>query len=326
MIGDVHFLRPEWLLAVPAWLALVAWVRRAAGGESAWDRVCDPGLRPYVVEGGSPRRSRWFPLVAALAGTIAIVALAGPAWREVPQPVFRGQAALVIALDVSRSMTSPDIEPSRLDRARLKIRDILDRRVDGQTALVAYAGDAFAVTPLTDDNRTIAALLPSLEPQIMPAPGSRTDRAVERSLELLRQAGAPRGRVLLVTDGAGGPGLDDALEALTDAGYTLSVIGVGTPDGAPIPDGDGFVKNQAGDVVLAAVDEAALASLAARGGGAYSRYSVDDADLREVLPSRGPGDGVATALETDRWREEGPWLLLALALGVLPLFRRGRLD
>lgn len=326
-MGDLHFLRPEWLLAIPAWLALVAWVRRSARGASAWDRVCDPGLAPYVVEGGAPRRATVFHLLTALAGTIAIVALAGPAWRELPQPVFRGQAALVIALDVSRSMNAGDLEPGRLARARLKILDILDRRIDGQTALVAYAGDAYAVTPLTDDNRTIAALLPSLEPEIMPSPGSRADRAVQRGHELLRRAGAPRGRVLLVTDSASGPGLDEAVDRLVGAGYSLSVIGVGTPDGAPIPDGDGFVKDAAGDVVMTRLDEPALAALAARGGGGYSRYRPDNGDLRAVLPSRVSDDGaLPAALQTDRWREEGPWLLLVLAGGVLPLFRRGRLD
>lgn len=328
-MADLHFLRPEWLLAIPAWLALVAWVRYSARADPVWDQVCDPALAPYVVDGGVLGRSAAFHLLAAAAGALAIVALAGPAWRELPQPVFRGQSALVIALDVSRSMNAEDVEPNRLELARLKVRDILDRRVDGQTALVAYAGDAFVVTPLTDDNRTIAALLPSLEPEIMPSPGSRADRAVDRSHELLRQAGAARGRVLLVTDAAAGAELDEAVERLTGAGYTLSVIAVGTPGGAPIPDDeDEFVRDEAGNVVLARLDEAPLKSLAARGGGGYSRYRLDDSDLAEVLPSpRADAAGpVPAALETDRWREEGPWLLLALAAGVLPLFRRGRLD
>lgn len=326
-MSDLHFLRPEWLLAIPAWLALVAWARRSTRGESAWDRVCDPGLAPHVMDGGAPSRSRTFQLLAALAGIVAIVALAGPAWRELPQPVFRGQAALVIALDVSRSMNAEDIEPSRLARARLKVRDILDQRVDGQTALVAYAGDAFTVTPLTDDTRTIAALLPSLEPDMMPSPGSRPDRAIERGLALLRQAGTPRGRVLLVTDAAAGPRVDAAVERLAGAGYTLSVIGVGTPGGAPIPDGDGFVRDDAGDVVVTALDEPALRALAARGGGTYARYRVDDADIGQVLPpSESAEEAVPAALETDRWREEGPWLLLLLVVAVLPLFRRGSLD
>lgn len=329
MIADLHFLRPEWLLAIPAWLVLVVWVRRSARADPVWDEVCDPALAPYVVDGGTPGRSAVFHLLMAVAGALAIVALAGPAWRELPQPVFRGQAALVIALDVSRSMNAGDVEPSRLELAKLKVRDILDRRVDGQTALVAYAGDAFAVTPLTDDNRTIAALLPSLEPEIMPLPGSRADRAIDRGRELLRQAGAARGRLLLVTDSAAGPDVDEAVERLTGAGYSLSVIAVGTPRGAPIPDDDDeFMRDGAGNVVLARLDEAALKSLAARGGGGYSRYRLDDSDLAEVLPSPGADAGgpVPAALETDRWREEGPWLVLVLAAGVLPLFRRGRLD
>lgn len=323
-----HFLRPEWLLAVPAWLALVIWHRRAARGVSAWDRVCDPELAPYVVEGGIARRRAWVHVVAALAGLLAIVALAGPAWRSLPQPVFRSQSALVIALDVSRSMEAADIEPSRLVRARHKILDLLDERVDGQTALVAYSGDAFTVTPLTDDHRTISVLLASLEPGMMPVPGSRTDRAIDRARTLLEQAGAPRGRVLLVADSAEGPELDDAVDRLTAAGYTLSVIGVGTPEGAPIRTPNGFLKNQAGEMVVATLEETALEALAARGEGAYARYVLDDGDLRELSLAGADAGGEAerTELATERWREEGPWLLPLLMILVLPLFRRGRLE
>lgn len=323
-----HFLRPEWLLVVPAWLALVIWHRRSARGVSAWDRVCDPDLAPYVVEGGASRRPAWVHAVVALAGLLAILALAGPAWRKLPQPVFRSQSALVIALDVSRSMSAADVAPSRLARARHKILDLLDKRVDGQTALIAYAGDAFVVTPLTDDKRTISALLSSLNPDIMPVPGSRTDRAIDRSRELLKQAGAPRGRVLLITDGAGGPDLDDAVDRLNDAGYTLSIIGVGTPEGAPIRTSDGFVKDRSGEVVVARLDEPALESLARQGGGAYARYVLDDSDLKRVsmTGSKTGGEAERSDLVSDRWREEGPWLLPVLMILVLPLFRRGRLE
>lgn len=325
-MDELHFVRPLWLLAIPAWLGLVALVRRTARFDSAWERVCDPRLVPYVVEGRAAPRSGLYQVLAALAGVLALLALAGPAWRELPQPVYRGESAVVIALDVSRSMNAADIQPSRLARARHKIRDLLERRRDGQTALVAYAGDAFAVTPLTDDTRTIGALLASLEPDIMPTRGSRPDRALERAAELLRQAGALRGQVLLITDSAGSAALDEAVDDLRDAGYTLSVIGMGTPEGAPIPGEDGFVTDASGEIVVARLDEPALAALAERGGGAYARYRLDDGDLRQALPSGRGSAGVEQngGLRTDLWREEGPWLLLVVIILVLPLFRRER--
>jgi len=328
MLDDLHFLRPLWLLAIPAWLGLAAWLRYATRADSAWDRVCDPQLASHVIEGEPAARSAAYQAAVALLGVLALLAMAGPAWRELPQPVYRGQSSLVIALDVSRSMQAADLEPSRLIRARHKIRDLLEQRLDGQTALVAYAGDAFAVTPLTSDTRAIAALLEALEPDIMPVQGSRTDRAVERARELLQQAGAARGRVLLITDGAGGAGLADAVDRLTGAGYTLSVIGMGTTEGAPIPDAEGFVKNDSGDIVLSRLDHAALESLARRGGGAYARYRLNGSDLRRVLTDDHVPLGKAAPGEitTDRWREEGPWLLIAVLVLVLPCFRRGRLE
>lgn len=327
-MGAFHFLRPEWLAAVPAWLVLILWIRRSARADSSWVRICDPALLPFVVDAEGSKRSGLFHLLAAFAGLLALLALAGPVWRELPEPVYRGKSALVIALDVSASMETADVDPNRLVVARHKIQDLLERRVDGQTALVAYAGDAFVVTPLTDDTRTIAALLPSLQPNIMPVPGTRTDRAIDRSRELLQRVGAPRGRVLLVTDGDGGAETDQALTRLKKAGYTLSVIGVGTPQGGPIPSGNGFVKDRQGNIVLSRLDGPALKALARRGGGFYARARLDDADLRRVLPPiPGAEEGaVRSSLKTDRWREEGPWLLPLLMVLVLPLFRRGRLE
>jgi len=325
MIEALHFLRPAWLAAVPVWLVLVFWAWRTAAPSSPWERLCDPELLPHVVEGGGGRRSRTLFAGAALAGVLALTALAGPAWRELPQPVFRSEAALVVALDVSRSMQAADLVPSRLVRARHKIRDLLAQRTDGATALVAYAGDAFTVTPLTRDTRTIQATLSSLDPDIMPVRGTRTDRAVALARVLLDRSGAVGGRVLLVSDSVEGGGVEAAARQLVAAGHSLSVLGVGGVDGAPIPDGGGFVKDRRGNVVVARLDEADLSRLAAAGGGVYARYSVDRADLARVLADdpRRAGQSLVPGLEADRWREEGPWLALLLVLGVLPLFRRG---
>lgn len=320
----LHFLRPVWLLGIPLWLGLLMLIRHRGRASSSWERVCDPQLAPHVIEGEAAARPGLYRLTAALAGVLALVALAGPVWRELPQPVFRGGAALVVALDVSASMKAADIEPSRLVRARHKIRDLLGRRVDGRTALVAYAGDAFVVTPLTDDQRTIGALLASLEPAIMPVPGSRPDRAIEQARALLEQAGALRGTVLLMTDSVAAPEVEAAVDRLAGAGYSLSVIGMGEPQGAPIPGDDGFVRDASGEIVVARLDEPALAALAERGNGAYARYRLDDGDLERVLSADPASGGTRRrdALQTDRWREEGPWLLLLVLAAVLPWFRR----
>ena len=189
MIEQFHFLRPGWLLLLIPLLAglwlLFKLLFKSRYDSGNWRAVIDARLLPFVLSDGRVRRRDPMRWIFAAAALLAIVALAGPTWEKLPQPVYHKQTALVIALDLSRSMNTSDIKPSRLTRARHKIADVLDLRIEGQTALLVYAADAFAVTPLTSDIETIKALLPAIDSEMMPAQGSRADRAVELAFELL---------------------------------------------------------------------------------------------------------------------------------------------
>jgi Ca-activated chloride channel family protein len=238
----------------------------------------------------------------------------------VPVPAFRDAAARVVALDLSQSMLADDLAPSRLTRARFKVEDILNRSRNGQVGLVAFAGDAFAVAPLTDDAETIRNMLPALSPEIMPAEGSRPDLAIQEALRLLRQAGVQDGEVVLLTDDAGGARARSAAADLRRAGHRLAVIGVGTPEGAAVPG----VRTSRG-AVIAQLAEGELRSLARHGGGDYARITVDDADLRRAL-ARDESGRVREdeqPMQADVWKELGPWVALALVPLAALGFRRG---
>lgn len=329
-MDDFHFLRPAWLLALILLLLILLWIRSAKSGRGVWHAVCDAHLIPYVLETTEIRgRSRGLVL-AGLAGVLAIVAIAGPVWQKLPQPVFRQQSALVIMLDLSLSMNAGDLKPNRLERARLKLQDLLRLRREGQTALVVYAGDAFAVTPLTDDTDTISSLVQSLSTSIMPVQGSRPDRAVEQGLILLSQAGVRGGLLLLITDGVEEHRVDEIAARVALAGHRLSVLGSGTPDGAPIPaEGGGFVKDELGHIVVPKMDDRVLTRLADSAGGVYSPLRVQDDDIDRLLydfkKDVDTADAQSTTLRTDRWREEGPWLLLLLLPIAALIFRKGML-
>ena len=178
----MHLMRPEWLwtLAPALILFVLLWLQRGRAG--SWDAVIAPELLRHLV-GDSPssRGSNLLPLVL-LGWLIAAVAASGPSWQKIPQPVHQKQDALVVLLDLSYSMNSQDLSPSRLDRARQKLLDLLEQRREGQTGLIAYAGDSHIVTPLTDDTLTIANLLPALHPDMMPLPGSDPVSAVTQAL------------------------------------------------------------------------------------------------------------------------------------------------
>ncbi|GAA5523463.1 hypothetical protein Maes01_00008 [Microbulbifer aestuariivivens] len=326
-LSQFHFLRPIalWLL-IPAALVCIA-LARTVINSGQLQRVIDPDLLPHLLVRGGERRPWLFGLIFALLA-LMIIALAGPTWRKLPTPVFSSQDAVVILLDLSPSMMATDLTPNRLTRARLKILDILRQREDGLTALVAYAGEAHVVTPLTEDTATIANLVPALSPTIVPVPGSNIEMAVEAGIRLLQDGANGRGRLLLVTDGIADEAIPavSAMTAGTDV--SLSILAVGSGEGSPIPrgNGGGFVTDSNGAIVIADYDAGKLQKLATDSGGSFAPIAVDDGDIARLLPGKeAPDQARLTEREFDQWREEGPWLLLLLLPLAALLFRRGAL-
>jgi Ca-activated chloride channel family protein len=329
-IANFHFLRPFWFIALVPLGGLVWAMARRKLRDQGWKSICDPALFPHILIRQPTRRQSLVLYVLGLAGLLAITALAGPTWERLPEPVFRDQSALVIALDLSRSMDATDVKPSRLIRARFKAADMLKHRKEGLTAFVVYAGDAFTVTPMTDDTATIVSQLPVLSTGLMPAQGSRIDLALAEAGKLLKQSGFTRGDILVITDDVKGSKGVDAVGTLRDQGYRVSIMGVGTPAGAPIPlQKGGFVKDASDSIVISKLNEAPMEALAEIGGGTYTRLRLDEQDIQALQAlyaiDRLQNRIMETRLKADIWREQGPWLLLA----VIPLaglaFRRGYL-
>jgi Ca-activated chloride channel family protein len=327
-LAEFHFIRPYWLLAIIPFVVIVVLMLRNKLSQGNWSTVCDLDLLPYLLQEKTVNQSRWPITTGVIATLLIITALAGPTWQRMPSPVFRNESALVIALDLSRSMDAEDIKPSRLIRARYKIADILKQRKDGQTALLVYAGDAFTVTPLTDDTETIDSQLSALTTDIMPSDGNNTELVLEKAVELFKQSGLQKGQILLVTDETNG---DKALSVAKNLdNYSLSILGVGTNDGAPIalPEG-GFLKDKQGRIVIPKLNTSDLENLATAGKGAYQAITANDSDIKSLLanidkPIQQEGKENKNLL-LDQWEDKGPWLLLF----VLPLaalsFRKGLL-
>ena len=326
MPAEFHWIRPEWLVAIPVVVVVAMLLAKRQLGTGHWRGVVDAALMPHVLSrtASSSGDRRWW--LFSIAGVVAAVALAGPAWQRIDQPVFREDQALVVALDLSRSMDAQDVEPSRLARARLKILSMLERRKSGQTALVVYTANAFTVTPLTDDIDTIAALVNSLSTDIMPSRGSYPEVGIRKGQALLQQAEVGYGEVLLITDGGTSPAAEKAARDLVDAGFALSVLGVGTREGAPVPRmSGGFVTDNRGKIAVARLEERGLRDLAVAGGGRFSVLTVDDSDVDHLLSGEVRAAAAAgnDSLTSDQWREEGPWLgLILLPLAALA-FRKG---
>jgi Ca-activated chloride channel family protein len=328
-LAALHFIRPWWLLAViPALLLAWRWARRRRA-DSHWESSIAPQLLRVLLERGASRRSRRLPWLAGLALSVAAIGLAGPAWERLPQPVERRTDALVILLDLSLSMFAEDVAPSRLVRARQKIADILRTRDEGFTALVAYAGDAHAVVPLTDDTRTIENLLTALRPDMMPVLGSNLADAIDEAARLFGNAGIVQGRILVVTDG-----VDQSTDATErrDPRFPISILGIGTEAGATIPldfvnQPGQVLRTQQGEPVIARLDPERLERIVETTHGRYHTLTLADDDIEHLLATPLPGDDETSEVERDfdTWADMGFWVAVLLIPLVLGGFRRGAL-
>ena len=329
-LNDFHFLRPFWLLGLIPVIGFCWWYLKGRSSGGDWADYCDAALLPHILT-DRPSKKRYSAIwILGLGGILGVIALAGPAFERLPTPVFRNLSSLVILLDLSYGMDASDIKPSRIERARYKIEDLLRARKEGQTALIAYAGDAFVVTPLTDDGATIAAQLMALSPHIMPEQGARLDLGLTKAADLLFQAGQKTGDVLVVTAGEGVDTARSEAARLLGEGIRVSVLGVGTQDGAPIPMPEGgFRKGSDGRIVVSRLEIKPLWDLAQAGGGVYRSLDAgtkDTAALLEFLDRKGQGpQDKGQKLQVDQWRDEGIWLLPPLVFLAALGFHRGGL-
>lgn len=325
---DFHFLRPLWLLGLLPVLAAI-WLWWKYRSQSGWYGVIDANLLPFLLETtGFQGNKRWLHFLVLLTAWVAVVlALAGPAWQRIAQDVQIRKDALVVLLDLSLSMAAQDVSPSRLARSKFKLIDLFKRRNEGQTALIVYAGEAHTVVPFTDDTNTLAHLLPSLSPDIMPVLGSRSDLALKAANQLFTDNQINRGRILLITDGI--HNTDRFRQAVSDD-HDLVVLAVGTAKGAPVPDvknpNQGFLKDNSGNLVIAQLNHNKMRNFIKSLGGLYQPLTLNQSDLDAALPERWWLQNQNTKKDKriyDAFTDQGHWLIIAALPALIGLFRRG---
>ncbi len=326
MLSDLQLQQPLWLLVIPVTLLLTLWLKKRSADAQDWSEVCDPELLPLLKQQGTQNLKRtWLPWSLLLAVILLALAATQPVWQKQPQPVFKQSDALVIALDLSASMNAMDLKPSRLQRANFKINDLLNKLPDTEIALIVYAGDAFAVTPLTEDSDTILAALPAMTPDIMPVQGSRADRALVLADQMLAQANIQGGNILLVSDEVSPVQIAADASQIRAQGRRISILAVGTATGAPVPTEYGLLKDQQGQQVIAKTDITLMQEAAGLGGGQAQLIRVDDWDIDYLISGLQSGENTVVDVEkeVERWVAEGPWFVLFALPFLLPLFRRG---
>lgn len=338
-MNGFHFVRPWWLLLAAIGPALVWLWRRRGDPRAQWSTIIAPHLLDALTVGGT-EGGFWRPIhVIAAALVLGGVAVAGPAWRKEPPPFGGDTAPMIIAIDLSPTMDATDVAPTRLERVKQKVRDLVKLRPGARTGLVVYAGSAHTVVPPAEDPAVLDIYLPALVTGLMPVAGKHAADALALAERLLAasatdestraprptRAAPPAGTILFFTDGVGRDDIAAFADARTKSPNQVLLLGVGTSEGGPIRTSDGGVATDAsGRPIRASFDRASLEALASRAGVPVASVTVDDADVRWV--ERRAQHHMEAALEQDvalRWHESGYWLTLPLALLGALWFRRG---
>ncbi len=308
-----------WVLPVLVLAYLYGWRKRRA----ILNTFAAPRTLAGIVPAGVAGRRKWHAVLVLCAALLTVVALAGPRYGFHWQKIERRAVDIVIALDCSRSMLATDIQPTRLDRAKREIYDLLNMLEGDRVGLVAFSGSAFLQCPLTIDYQAFNIFLEVLTPDYLPLGGTDLPAALRTAREAFDPAAESEKAVILITDGENTGG-DDPLEAARQAqkaGIKLFCIGVGSGDGVPIPaSAGGFKKDASGRIVLSRLDEPLLSRMALATGGSYVRSVAGDMDLDTIYHDRIRAHMDKTTVESGRkqvWAERFQW---PLALAVLLLF------
>ena len=302
MIANFHFLRPYWLLSlIPA--ALIWWALfRRQHARSAWQSLIAPHLLDHLLA-GRRRQAHLWPVHLLLAVWLLMgIALAGPAWEKMPSPFAADMAGMMVVLKVSPSMMAEDVPPSRLERAKHKLSDLLERREGGTTGLIAYAGSAHLVMPLTRDGRIIETMAQGLAPDTMPVEGDALAAALEMAATHIRNSGED-GAVVVMADTVAASQAAGGAQESGNFGR-VQFLAVKGPGAAADPGMTSTAKALGAPVVDLSVDDTDVVTLVRRAAGR-------------------PPARVVSAEGTERWKDAGYGLLPLIALISLLWARRG---
>ncbi|RBW46104.1 hypothetical protein DS885_08860 [Psychromonas sp. B3M02] len=324
--GALEFLRPYWLIGLVIIFALSLW-RYKQGKNQSSDVIANHLSEHLVTQPESKKSNR---VALSILAIIACIALSGPSIRSVKLPVYEIQQAQVIAFDLSYSMYATDVKPNRLNQAKYKAIDLLKQWSEGDKGLIAYAGDAFTITPLTKDSNAIINHIPNLSPDLMPARGSRPDLALAKAITLLKNAGYQQGHIVFISDGVDQESADKMQEMLEGTDFMVSVLAVGTPEGAPIKLSDGsLLKDNSEKIIIPKLATETLYPVVQSTHGLYTRFDHTGNDVLRLAAHYNSEqlnkqqDEQANNSNSEQLIDDGYWLGSLLIPLFLLLFRKG---
>lgn len=313
-----------WLLTIPVFV--VAYVLITRQKRRQLSEFGDPELMAQLMPDAS--KSRPIVKFALLMGALSllIIAAARPQYGQQEKTVKRQGIEVMVALDISNSMLAEDVAPNRLDRAKQMLSKMIDNMVDDKVGLVVFAGEAFTQLPITCDYVSAKMFLNTISPKLIPTQGTAIGAALQTAIRSFGSQESDAGRaIILITDGENHE--DDAIAAAKQAqelGIQVFVIGIGKPEGSPIPvpGTNDYIKDRSGQVVVSRLNEEMCQEIAQAGKGAYVRCDNTNTAMRALQQEL---DRIATTdLETtiyaDYNEQYQSFVLIALLLLVIDFF------
>lgn len=299
-MADFHFIRPFWLLSLIP-LLLVWWgLVRRRDQVRRWQTMIEPHLLKHLLV-GEHRKNLLRPInLLLILWLTTVIALAGPTWQKEPSPFLDNEAGLMVLLKVSESMENSDVQPSRLERAKQKIRDLMEIRQGASTGLVVYSGSAHLVMPITRDDRIINMMLEDITPELMPVEGDVLTDALKLADRMVGQSGLPGSLLVIADTVAPGQQTDQNAHEITFPVQFLSML----PDGSSLDQG--------------------LLSLAKKLDARVERLSIDQADVQQIAGRAETKQAeIVDPKQGERWKDSGYLLLPLIGLAMLMWFRKG---
>lgn len=301
----IHFIRPFWLLMLIPAILYLAWVIYSYRQTNPWKNICDAHLLPALLQSSPIKSRKLFNITLFLFFSISILALSGPTWKKTKIPIYRDVKSLMLILDLSSAMQANDLQPDRLTRAKLKIRDLINSERNTQMGLVVFTEEAFVVSPLSQDANTLNALLDELSPRMMPVSGSNIGQGLTQGLSLLKQAAVGSSNVLLITASEPSANSMQAAKSISALGNHLNVLAM----------------LESNTTTQTTIDK--LQQLAKEGNGSFSLFSPDASDLQKILTSNVSKQVIKNENVENAylWQDAGPWFCLMLIPFALIVLR-----
>lgn len=324
--SDFHFLRPHflWLLIPMGIIVLLGWL--SLRQNVRWKNAISPHLRPFIIKKGAETTRFWMNIALGVMLGLGVVALSGPTWKKIQIPGQQLETPLVILLDLSQSMLADDIQPNRLERAKFKIKDLLEHKPGARVALIGFAGTAHTIVPLTKDYGIILSHLEGLKPSMMPFPGSSLEAAFLNLDSVLYVTRAP-GTILIFSDDFTNDNFNLIRTYTENSANKVIVLPINTQTGSEVPslNGQGSMKDKKGNPVFSSLNSQVLNKLDALENVEVHSLTLDDSDVEKI------SETIRANLEfteqpkekQDDWRDAGGLFLIPAAILLLLWFRKG---